>query len=264
MKSSFGNPFDKKTPASSKFNHVSSSIDTGATARKQQVVSTGVAAKRRDEIFKRVRPATLVRMLEERNVTESIFSMGGTSGCGPGDGRSASSIVASKAGPLALAGAASVASVHSVAGSVLSVVDSNACVDNSRDMVLLDLREPAEFNQCHLPLASNYPASLINRDQFSQELYSCKRDPSKQLIVYHTDEQSTVGVATLLVQKGWDRVHALSGGFDEMVQSYPEVLEGEPPVRPDTSSTTRSTGTARSAARSSSNSRVSRTSRSRP
>merc|ERR1719330_410397 len=97
--SSFGNALDKRTPQSAKYAHIASGIDTGASARKQVIVPTGVAAKRREEIFRRVRPATLVRMLEERNVTESIFHMGGLSDM-PGDGKSVSSVVASKAGPL--------------------------------------------------------------------------------------------------------------------------------------------------------------------
>lgn len=246
--SSFGNALERRTPDSKKYAHIGSSIDTGASAKKQLVVPTNVAAKRRDEIFKRMRPATMVRLLEERVINESIFSMGGLSDM-PGDGRSVSSIVASKAGPLSIAGAASVASVHSVAGSVLSVVDSNATVDDSRDLLLLDMRERAEFEQCHLPLAINYPASLINRDQFTPELHRCKRDHSKLLIVYHADDQSTAGVAMLLAQKGWENVYALSGGLEEMAQNYAEVLEGDPPVRPDTTSTRsipRSAGTARS------------------
>lgn len=258
---SFGSPLDKKVPVSKKYAGIGSSIDTGASANKQVIVSCGVAAKRRDEIFKRIRPATLVRMLEERNVHESIFSMGGLSdgpGCDGISSKSVSSVVASRAGPagpLTIAGAASVASVHTVAGSVLSIVDSTATVDDTRDLVLLDLRERAEFDQCHLPLAVNYPASLINRDQFSTELHRCKRDPSKLLVVYHADDQSTAGVAMLLAQKGWETVHALSGGFQEMASSYPEVLEGEPPTRPGSNSTARSVPGTAGTARSSSSSR---------
>jgi len=238
--SSFGNALDRRTPDSKKYAHVASSLDTGASAKKQVVVSANVAAKRRDEIFKRIRPATLVRMLEERNVNESIFHMGGYGSDRPDTSKSVCSVVASKAGPLSIAGAASVASVHTVAGSVLSIVDSSATVDDTRDLVLLDLRERADFDQCRLPLAINYPASLINRDQFTPELHRCKRDVSKLLVVYHVDDQSTAGVAMLLAQKGWDTVHAVTGGFEELAQSYPEVLEGELPARPDTTSTIRS------------------------
>jgi len=139
------------------------------------------------------------------------------------------------------------ATVNSVAGSVVSVVSSDATVDETRDLVLLDLREPEEFEKCRLPLAVNYPATKINRDQFCPELQRCRRDPSKLLVVYHADDASTAGVATLLVQKGWENVHALSGGFEEMADSYPEVLDGEIPERPDTgaSRSTRTTATSR-------------------
>jgi len=98
-------------------------------------------------------------------------------------------------------------------------------------LVLLDLREPDAYERCHLPLAMSYPAQKINRDQFPPELHRCKRDASKLLVVYHDNDQTTAHVAQLLVQKGWDTVHALNGGFEEMEKHYPEVLEGEPTIR---------------------------------
>lgn len=241
MKSSFGNPLDKKVPESKKYAHIQSTINTGASSKKQQLVSSSAAAKHRDEIFKRIRPATLVRLLQEREVCESVYALG--TGSDAGDGNSASSVVAEKAGRAPAA--TSVASVSSIAGSVVSIVASDTTVDESRDLVLLDVREPEEFEQCRLPLAISYPATKINRDQFIPELHRCKRDPSKLLVVYHSNDQSTSGVATLLVQKGWDNVHVLTGGFEEMVQSYPEVLEGQVPDRPATGATTRSRGSSR-------------------
>ncbi|CAJ1438449.1 unnamed protein product [Effrenium voratum] len=124
--------------------------------------------------------------------------------------------------------------------SVVSVVETDTTVSEARDLVLLDVRDAAEFEQCHLPLAVSYPAPKINRDQFIPELLRCKREP-KLLVVYGANEQATIGVARLLVEKGWDNVHALTGGFEEMLQSYPEVLEGMAPERPVTTSTARST-----------------------
>lgn len=241
MKSTFGT-LDKKVPENKKYAHIQSSIDTGASAKKQQLVSSAATARHRDEIFKRIRPATLVRLLQEREVCESVYALG--PGNDAADGRSASSVAAAKAGPAPPA--TSVASMGSVAGSVVSIVDSDTTVDESRDLVLLDLREPEQFERCRLPLAVNYPAAKINRDQFTPELHRCKRDLSKLLVVYHESDQSTAGVATLLAQKGWETVHVLSGGFDELVQSYPEVLDGEVPERPETGATTRSSRTARS------------------
>jgi len=235
MKSSFPS-LDKKVPESKKYAHIGSSIDTGASAKKEKLHSANVMAKRKDEIFKRIRAGTLVRMLQDREVSESVYALG--PGSEHGDRASASSVMASKAGPAAPP--MSVASVGSVAGSVVSVVETDTTVSEARDLVLLDVREGDEFDQCHLPLAVSYPAPKINRDQFIPELLRCKRDPGKLLVVYGANEQATIGVAKLLVEKGWENVHALSGGFEEMIQSYPEVLEGTVPDRPLTTSTTRS------------------------
>mmetsp|Transcript_48176 Transcript_48176/g.112502 ORF Transcript_48176/g.112502 Transcript_48176/m.112502 type:complete len:238 (+) Transcript_48176:56-769(+) len=234
MKSSFPS-LDKKVPESKKYAHIASSIDTGATAKKEKLHSANVTAKRKDEIFKRIRAATLVRLLQDREVAESVYALG--PGSEYGDRASASSVMASKAGPAA---PLSVASVSSVAGSVVSIVETDTTVSEARDLVLLDVREGNEFEQCHLPLAVSYPAPKINRDQFIPELLRCKRDPSKLLVVYGANEQSSIGVAKLLVEKGWENVHALTGGFEEILQSYPEVLEGTVPERPLTTSTTRS------------------------
>lgn len=229
MKSSFGN-LDKKVPQSTKFAHVASRTDSGASASKQAVITTSAARKRRDEIFKRIRAATLVRLLQELGEgiqSESVFSMGPGSDRG---GSSAHSTHASQAGRTKAGSAATFSSV----GPVLSVIDNDTTVDHERDLVLLDLRELDEFERCHVPLAIPYPSCLVNRDSFPATVHQCKRDPSKLLVVYHTDDQATAGMATLLVQKGWDNVHALSGGFEEMARHYPEVLEGDLPARPET------------------------------
>ncbi|CAJ1428037.1 unnamed protein product, partial [Effrenium voratum] len=268
MKSSFPT-LEKKVPESKKYAHIASSIDTGASAKKEKLHSANVTAKRKDEIFKRVRPSTLVRLLQDREVSESVYAMG------PGSerGDDASSVRASKEHRGV---SMSVASVGSVAGSVVSVVETDTTVSEARDLVLLDVRDAAEFEQCHLPLAVSYPAPKINRDQFIPELLRCKREPKllarRPRVVYGANEQATIGVARLLVEKGWDNVHALTGGvgprwsaklglvlirdrrmrtilgagakgsskaaspragaafelggFEEMLQSYPEVLEG--------------------------------------
>lgn len=239
MKSAFPT-LDRKVPESKRYSGVRSGIDTGASANKTVVVSASATAKKRNEVFKRIRPATLARLLEEREVNETVYALGSVAE--DGENVSVSSMKASKApGSQAARGAPSImtsATCASTPGSVVSVCDTDLTVDQARDLILLDLRDESLYEQCHLPLAIPYPATKINRDQFIPELTRCKRDPSKLLVVYHTNEVTTAGVATLLAQKGWDNVHALSGGFDEMVSSYPEVFEGEVPDRPGTGSTT--------------------------
>jgi len=246
MKSSFPT-IDKKVPESRKYAHVGSNIDTGASAKNQSIVSASATAKKRNEVFKRIRPATLAGLLEERQVNESVYALGSVAE--EGDGVSVSSVKASKApGTVVPPTVMTAATCASTPGSVISVCDTDTTVDQARDLVLLDLRDENLYDQCRLPLAVSYPATKINRDQFTPELHRCKRDNSKLLVVYHTNDATTAGVATLLAQKGWENVHALSGGFEEMVSSYPEVVEGEVPERPGTGSTTATGVTGRSSA----------------
>jgi len=234
MKSAFPT-LDRKVPESKKYANVTSNINTGASAAKTQVVSASATAKKRNEVFKRIRCATLVRFLEEREVNESVFNLGSV----PEDNEnvSISSLKASKA-PCTVVTTKTAATCASTPGSIVSVCDTDTTIGEARDLVLLDLRDENLYEQCRLPLATSYPATKINRDQFTAELHRCKRDASKLLVVYHTNDATTAGVATLLAQKGWENVHALSGGFEEMASSYPEVLEGEVPERPGTGSTT--------------------------
>jgi rhodanese-related sulfurtransferase len=234
MKSSFP-ALDRKVPESKKYSHVGSSINTGHSAKNTSLVSASATAKKRNEVFKRIKAATLARLLEEREVNETVYALGSV----PEDAEhaSVSSVKASKA-PGTVVTAMTSATCASTPGSVLSVCDSDTTIDQARDLVLLDLRDESEYEQCRLPLALSYPATKINRDQFTPELHRCKRDLSKLLVVYSTNDSTTASVATLLAQKGWDNVHALSGGFEEMASSYPEVFEGEVPERPGTGSTT--------------------------
>ncbi|CAE7231667.1 cep41 [Symbiodinium natans] len=80
MKSSFPS-LDKKVPESKKYAHIGSSIDTGASAKKEKLHSANVMAKRKDEIFKRIRAATLVRLLQDREVSESVYALGRSESC---------------------------------------------------------------------------------------------------------------------------------------------------------------------------------------
>lgn len=224
MKSSFG-ALEKKVPQNAKYQNVQARLDTGPTVRNQTKMSDAEIARRRNEPFKRIKPATLARLVHDHQeeAEENIFDLASVDR----DAASVSSVKASRVGPRTVMTAASCGSV--VAGSVLSVVDTDTTVDEARQLVVLDLRPAEDFTKCHVPLAVSYPATMISRDQFIPELQRCKRDESKLLVVYHVNDAETARIATLLLHKGWETVHALSGGFEEMVASYPEVLEGEVP-----------------------------------
>eukprot|EP00928_Gymnodinium_smaydae_P043634 TRINITY_DN29199_c0_g1_i1.p1 TRINITY_DN29199_c0_g1~~TRINITY_DN29199_c0_g1_i1.p1 ORF type:complete len:292 (-),score=31.52 TRINITY_DN29199_c0_g1_i1:152-1027(-) len=228
LRSDFGSVPDRKVPANGKYQAVQTKLDTGySVSKRPPAMPATIQAQRRDEEFKRIRAATLARMVQElqEEGMESIFNLADNDD--RNDGGSQSSLRVSKPPP---AKSRAAGSVVSMAGSVVSVVAADAGAAE-RNLVLLDLREQEDYDRCRVPFAVSYPAAKINRDQFIPELQRCRRDPSKFLVVYHNNDSATAAVATLLVRKGWETVHALSGGFDELVSSYPEILDGDVPER---------------------------------
>jgi len=241
-RSDFGSVSDKKVPVSTKYQGIQSKLDTGASASKRPPpMPVNAKAQLINEEFKRIRPATLSRLIQEQQEEglESVFNLADNDD--RDDCASQSSMRVARPAPTRSRAAGSVASM---AGSVVSVVAADATTAE-RKMVLLDLRDADDYERCRLPTAISYPATKLNRDQIIPELYKCKRDTSVLLVVYHRNDHVTAEIATQLSRKGWESVHALSGGFEEMVSSYPEILDGDVPERtmssrPDTGCTVHS------------------------
>mmetsp|Transcript_2404 Transcript_2404/g.3674 ORF Transcript_2404/g.3674 Transcript_2404/m.3674 type:complete len:243 (-) Transcript_2404:124-852(-) len=233
---------EKKVPQNPKYANVQSSIDTGASARKVTTVSEKAVAKRRDEIFKRIKQSTLARLIKENEQSESIYALGGDDG--PVDDRASA---ASVAGGVSVAG-----TMISQVGSVVSVCETDVSVQQAKSMLLLDVREPDEFAACHIQSAQNYPMRMLAQDRVTPELHRFKSESDKLLVIYHNTDRSTADPATTFIEKGFQNVYAVSGGLQEFFENYPECCEGDFPGtgRPPTGGSAVSRGTAKSAAKS--------------
>jgi len=55
--------------------------------------------------------------------------------------------------------------------------------------LLLDLRDPEEYNLWRIKESINYPAPNIGRDKVIPELFRFKNQPEKLIIVYMFDER---------------------------------------------------------------------------
>jgi len=55
------------------------------------------------------------------------------------------------------------------------------------DFVLIDLREPEEYEQFHIKEAINFPGPNITRDKFIPQVLSYKNKENKIIVVYHFD-----------------------------------------------------------------------------
>ena len=80
--------------------------------------------------------------------------------------------------------------------------------------MLLDLRDPDEYDLYRIKEALNYPAANIARDKVIPELYRFKNKSDKLIIVYMGDERKGCQAANLFVEKGYENLFLLSGGVE--------------------------------------------------
>ncbi len=197
-----------KAKIAQKYGFVQSRIDTGATARKAPVILSGKqVAKQRSEIFKRLKPSRVFEVVEafrnSQDANESVYDL--------------------------------IQATHSARStnedetrSVVSIVASTAdgSIGSIGDFLLVDLRTENEFRHSHIMFAKNYPGSNLMRDSFPPELFKFKNKvKGKALVVYHSDDKQSSVYGKLLVEKGWEEVWIVTGGFEEFKQRYSEAVE---------------------------------------
>eukprot|EP00919_Chromeraceae_sp_WS-2016_P052108 GHVR01123499.1.p1 GENE.GHVR01123499.1~~GHVR01123499.1.p1 ORF type:complete len:307 (-),score=8.47 GHVR01123499.1:181-1101(-) len=255
------NPLDKKLPTNPKYATVQPKVN--AHNPKIITVSDKVVAKRRDEVFKRIRPQHLKSLLEQNDVlTESIYDI--TSEIDNAlfnDRKPGANLVSTEVLPPTKeslirltkgidslrithtsdsrpqTGQSRVSGVSDTARSVVCYGKDDKGLVSEMQLLLLDLREPEDFKKGHILGAVNYPALLLSRDKFTPELIMCKQNSKEKfLVLYHTDDKSGAYSAMIFVQKGWENVYLLSGGIEEVAFSCSDLISGECPVttRPKT------------------------------
>ena len=92
--------------------------------------------------------------------------------------------------------------------------------------LLVDLREPEEFEEFRIKESINMPYYQISRDKYPNDMYMMKNQTDKMIICYGLDERSSTASCQLLFQKGFDNIYMLTGGIEEFVKSYAEYCEG--------------------------------------
>ena len=204
---------EKKIPTNPKFAHIKSVINTGSSASNlPKPLTDQELAKRRTEMFKRIKCSRVYEMIqnmEGADDTESVYDIVAPDMTEKLDAKSIVSIS------------------QQSTGSRVSTVESGAIgLANSRDILLIDLRPADEFRKSRIPFAVNHPGHLITRDCFSPGMKNFMvKVKGRAIVVYHTDDKQSAYYATLLIQKGWEEVWIVEGGFSEFMHSYPEGVD---------------------------------------
>ena len=69
-------------------------------------------------------------------------------------------------------------------------------ITDQTSYLLLDLRDPEEYDFWRIKEAINYPAANIGRDKVIPELFRFKNATNKLIIVYMNDERKGTAAAT--------------------------------------------------------------------
>jgi centrosomal protein CEP41 len=87
-------------------------------------------------------------------------------------------------------------------------------ITDQTSFLLLDLRDPDEYDFWRIKESINYPAANIGRDKIIPELFRFKNNANKLIIIYMGDERKGTAAANLMSEKGYENVFLLSGGIE--------------------------------------------------
>jgi rhodanese-related sulfurtransferase len=107
----------------------------------------------------------------------------------------------------------------------LSVIQTKGLIAWQKDLLILDVREPAEFRAGHIPRAVNLPRGLL---EF--QIASLAQDTSRPILVYCKEGYRGALSGRTLSNLGYTQVSNLVGGWDAW--SRYEKQFAEPASRP--------------------------------
>ena len=206
---------NKKVKSNGKYEHVKSKLKSGKTVKDIEVISDQLVAKRKFENFKRIKGSTLEKLLNEQSAltAESIYDLGGEN---PDE-------------ETKLPDAESVYSMATNASQLSAVTYTTEQLGITSDtkFILLDLRDEEAHEDYHIKESINFPEPNISRDKIIPELYRFRNKEDKLIIVYMNDERSGSSAAKKFYEKGYDNIYLLSGGIDDFILAFPELIVGK-------------------------------------
>ena len=90
----------------------------------------------------------------------------------------------------------------------ISVADVKSIRDAGQDFIMLDVREPWEFDVASIAGSKHIPMGDIP-SRFNQEL-----DPEDHIVVVCHHGVRSANVTLWMMQNGWKNVSSLAGGID--------------------------------------------------
>ncbi|CAD8186701.1 unnamed protein product [Paramecium pentaurelia] len=212
-----GNPLDKKVPKNKQYDHIKQTFNTGPTVRDIEVVSNAKIAKKRSELFKRIKCSTVFNYINENTEQETIYKLA--------DQQQQEQEQLQQFDTQSQYSQKTRFTEISQVSAITYATEQLGITDQS-EFLLLDLRDPDEFELYHIKEAINYPAPNLRQDKLTQQIHRFKNQKDKHIIIYHFDEKNGIPSATLFAEKGFENVYLLSGGIEKFLQNYPQCVIG--------------------------------------
>lgn len=161
---------------------------------------TKEVAKKKGELFRRIKPSTLFKLINQEEKSESIYNWK----------RPEDDAVSQASGYTSV-----------------TIKTEQLPVGIETDFLLIDLREPDEYEKYHIKEALNFPGTRIKQDKYIPQLYQYKNKENKIIVLYHFEEKPGIDYTVQLFEKGYDNLFLLNGGVEGFGQEIPEGLEGK-------------------------------------
>jgi centrosomal protein CEP41 len=209
-------PLDRRVPKNPKYESISPTINSGKTIKQVEILSNQSVARRKGELFRRIKCSTLAKLIEESGTKESVYNIKPPQ-------EEVKETYENKS------------VTNSIAYSDFSVVTVNTealgLTENS-EFVLLDVREEDEYEKYHIKEAISFPAPNILRDRILPQVFRLKNVKGKFIILYAVEERSGVDAARKFAERDYENVYLLSGGLEKFSLSFPHLITGTLPPSP--------------------------------
>mmetsp|Transcript_10629 Transcript_10629/g.30071 ORF Transcript_10629/g.30071 Transcript_10629/m.30071 type:complete len:308 (-) Transcript_10629:504-1427(-) len=206
---------DRKVPRNPRYAAVKGSLDTGSSVSKVKSISTKEFLKRQNEIFARIKARELSERLELAD-----FSV-----------REEDEDLASHSNELSPRRNGPIGDVEDEHSADWDRADRERKRDASKNLLLLDVRDAHEFEECNIKSAIHFPLVNVNQDRLTTTMLRFKNHPGKLLVVYDEDERIAAVAARSFVEKGFENIRLLTGGLRTFGNVLPHLLNGVLPER---------------------------------
>lgn len=111
----------------------------------------------------------------------------------------------------------------------ITVEELKQKIDDGEMILLLDVREPNEYNAGYIPGALNIPRGVlefrIDNEKFWEEAMLYMPLPEEEIIVYCKKGKRSILAAETLQRLGYSNITYVDGGWKKWEMTYPLIYE---------------------------------------